>query len=114
MIDMLLHTNGKFSYKIMEVNLGEVVSINAILRHVQILEGFKHSRIRLLPLLDSASKEKIVRCSETLWLFWKIAMSVAPRVKFVFYHMDENRFYAVVNRAMERVVACIGLEPVEH
>ena len=41
-------------------------------------------------------------------------MSVAPRVKFVFYHMDENRFYAVVNRAMERVVACIGLEPVEH
>ena len=56
LIGMLLRKNGEISYKTMETNLGGFVSINAIRRHVQILEIFKHRKSRLFPQINNAEK----------------------------------------------------------
>ena len=81
--------NGKNLYKNMEANLGEVLSINAIQRHMQCLEGFKHRKIQLLSHFNITSKEKLVQLAETFWLFLKSAKAVAPLVEFFFYLMDK-------------------------
>ena len=93
----------------MEVNLGEVVSINAILRHVQILEGFKQRKTRPLPKLNNTAKKKRVRWADILGFFWRSGNDVSPQVEFVLYHLDENWFYADFTCAMDKVVTSIGL-----
>ena len=95
-VDLLKRTKRTIMFREIVSQMKDIVEKDTIRHHIQILEGLRIQKNRILSFIDESAMKRTLVWEESFWIFWKSVRCLNPTsTSVILCHMDENCFFAI-------------------